>query len=256
MKKISACIITYNEEKNILDCLKSVEWADEIIIVDSFSTDKTLEICRKFTDRIFQRRWAGYIDQKNFALGQSRCQWVLFLDADERLSPMLTEEIQKELSSGPEKWDGFSFPRHVYYLGRWINHGGWYPDRSLRLFKKDKGRWAGIDPHDKVAVTGKVKKLKNDLWHFNYRNFSDQIKTTDSFSSIAAEQMKAKREKNLLPKLIFKPMVKFFETYFWKRGFLDGLPGFIISVATSFYIFTKYAKYWELLHEKQTKLKQ
>ena len=252
MKKISVCIVTYNEEKNILDCLKSIEWADEIIIVDSFSTDKTMEICRKFTDKIFQRQWAGYIDQKNFALQQTRHRWVLFLDADERLSPMLAEEIQKEISSDPNRWSGFSFPRHVYYLGRWINHGGWYPDYKVRLFRKDKGYFGGEEPHDKAIIKGQIKRLKNDMWHFTYRDLSHHLQTINKFSTAAAEQQqtRGKKEKLLLFKLIFKPIVKFLENYILKRGFLDGWPGFVISVFTSFYIFMKYAKYWELRYKK------
>lgn len=242
---ISATIITYNEEKNVGQCLESIAWVDEIIVVDSMSTDRTVDICRGYTQKVIQRPWPGHVQQKQFALEQATGDWILSLDADERLSPEARQEIIAELASVPPDIDGFIFPRHSFYLGRWINHGGWYPDYKLRLIRKGKGSWGGIDPHDKLEVAGKTRTLKSDILHYVYRNLSHQLATVDSFSAITARQWQEQgRTFRLLP-LLVRPPLKFFECYFWKKGFLDGLPGFIIAVASSFYVFLKYAKLWE-----------
>jgi glycosyltransferase involved in cell wall biosynthesis len=161
--KLSICIITYNEEENIRDCLESVKWAEEIIVVDSFSNDKTVAICQEYTNKIIQRPWPGHIEQKNFALEQAAQPWILCLDADERLSPLATEEVIREVSQENNLYHGFFFPRHSYYLGRWINHGGWYPDYKLRLAKKGKARWGGRNPHDKLILDGKSQYLKGEI---------------------------------------------------------------------------------------------
>jgi glycosyltransferase involved in cell wall biosynthesis len=245
---ISACIITYNEEKNIDACLESISWVNEIIVVDSMSTDGTVERCRRYTDRVYQKEWQGHVKQKNYALQFARNEWVLCLDADERVSPELRQEIETCLSRECNATDGFFFPRHSYYLGRWINHGGWYPDYKLRLFKKAKGRWGGRDPHDRVVLDGVSEYMKSDLLHYVYRNLSHQLQTVDSFSSITASIMAAEGARFSLFRLAIHPLFKFFGTYVIKRGFMDGLPGFIISVASSFYVFLRYAKLWELRH--------
>lgn len=249
---LSVCVVTYNEEKNIRDCLESVAWADEIIVVDSFSSDKTTEICREFTDEVVQREWKGQIDQKNFALRCAKQDWVLLIDADERLSPKLIKEIKKELSRKNSEYDGFCFPRHVYYLGRWINHGEWYPDYKLRLFRKAKGRIRGVEPHDKVELTGRqVKYLKGDLWHFTYENIFAQVETLNKFSSISAGEM-AKQGKAFHPfQILFRPIIRFITGYIIRGGFRDGMPGFIIAVASSLYVFLKYFKLWELQNESK-----
>ena len=249
---LSVCVVTYNEEGNIRDCLKSVAWADQIVVVDSFSSDKTTEICREFTDEVVQREWKGQIDQKNFALSRAKHDWVLLIDADERLSPGLIEEIKEELSKKNFEYDGFYFPRHVYYLGRWINHGEWYPDYKLRLFRRAKGRIGGVEPHDKVELTGKqVKYLKGDLWHFTYKNISAQMETLNRFSSISAQEM-AKQGNAFQPfQILSRPIIRFITGYIIRNGFRDGMPGFIIAVASSFYVFLKYFKLWELQNESK-----
>ncbi len=249
---LSVCVVTYNEEENVRDCLKSVAWADEIIVVDSFSSDKTTEICREFTDEVVQREWKGQIDQKNFALSRTKYDWVLLIDADERLSPSLIEEMKKELSKKNSEYDGFCFPRHVHYLGRWINHGEWYPDHKLRLFRKAKGRIGGIEPHDKVKLTGRqVKYLKGDLWHFTYKNIFAQVETLNRFSSISAQEM-AKQGKAFQPlQILSRPIMRFITAYIIRTGFRDGMPGFIIAVISSFYVFLKYFKLWELQNESK-----
>lgn len=244
--KLSVCIITYNEAENIRDCLESIKWADEIIVVDSLSNDRTIVICREFTDRIFQRPWPGYIEQKNFAIEQATQPWVLCLDADERLSPLAAEEVIHEVSHANNPCAGFISPRHSYYLGRWINHGGWYPDYKLRLFKRGKAQWGGKNPHDKLILDGKAQHLRGDILHMVYRDLSDQLKTVDSFSSIIARDW-IREGKGFNPfALLFHPPVKFCETYIFKLGFLDGYPGLLISLVSSFYCFLKYAKLWEL----------
>jgi len=244
--KLSVCIVTYNEEENIRKCLESVAWAEEIIVVDSFSTDETVAICREYTDRIFQRPWPGHIEQKNFALEQATRPWVLCLDADEYLSPQATAEVIREVSSASNTFDGFILPRHSYYLGRWINHGGWYPDYKLRLFRRGKARWGGKNPHDKLILDGKSQYLKGDILHTVYRDLSDQLRTVDSFSGIVAREWFREGKRFNPFAFLFHPPIKFLETYIFKLGFLDGYPGLIIALVSSFYCFLKYAKLWEL----------
>ena len=248
---ISACIITFNEEKNIEACLDSITWVEEIIVVDSMSSDATVELSKRFTDKVFKKEWQGHVSQKNYALQFAQNEWVLCLDADERVSPELREEIEHHLSSDNQAVDGYFFPRHSYYLGRWINHGGWYPDYKLRLFKKSKGYWGGKDPHDKVMLDGVTACLTSDLLHYVYRNLSHQLQTVDSFSSITASILHGEGESFSVASLIFRPAGKFLGTYCIKRGFMDGLPGFIIAVSSSFYVFLRYAKLWELQQQKR-----
>ena len=242
---ISACIITYNEEQNIRECLESLKWVDEIIVVDSMSTDSTVSICREYTDSVIQKTWEGHVKQKNFAINQARNDLVLCLDADERVTPELRKEIEKCLSEDSGEVDGYYCSRHSYYLGRWINHGGWYPDYKLRLFKKSRGKWGGKDPHDKVILEGTTKYLQSELHHFVYRNLSHQLQTVDNFSTITAQELNNEGEHFTVLKLLSRPTLKFLGTYFLKRGFLDGMPGLIISVVSSFYVFLRYAKLWE-----------
>ena len=247
---VSVCIITHNEEKRIRQCLESVKWAEEIVVVDSHSTDRTVEICKEYTQRVYQRDWPGHVEQKNFALGLASHEWALCLDADECLSTELTREIQGELSSNGDAVAGYVMSRHTHYLGRWINHGGWYPDYKLRLFKRSLGKWGGINPHDKVLLSaGTTKTLKGEILHFNYEDIASQIRTIDSFSRIFTQNMLKDGTPLSVPTIVasmlFRPPVKFFEMYLLKRGFLDGMAGFIIASATAFFIFLKYAKLWE-----------
>ncbi|RLB07044.1 MAG: glycosyltransferase family 2 protein [Deltaproteobacteria bacterium] len=241
---ISGVVVCFNEEENIERCLKSLTWTDEIVVVDSYSTDNTVSICKKYTDRVYQREWPGINKQKEYAVSLAKNEWVFILDADEVVSEELKEEIIKRLSSDKGKYDGYMVKRHTYYLGRWINHGGWYPDYKLRLFKKQKGYFVGKDPHDKIAVSGDVAKLNGEIYHFTYKDIAHHIRTINSFSDVVANNEKEK-ERFIIPKMLFKPAIKFLETYVYKLGFLDGIPGFIISVLSSYYVFIKYAKLWE-----------
>ena len=245
-EKISACVICYNEEQKIARCLRSLTWCDEIVVLDSYSTDRTVEICRKFTDRVHQHEWLGYVGQRNLVRDLSSNAWVLFLDSDEEVSAALRGEILGELDRGASDYVGYEFPRQVHYLGKWIRHGEWYPDVKLRLFKKAYGRTEGMEPHDKVAVNGRVKRLRNPLWHYTYDSVSDHMDTLNRFSSITARQRFVQGERLRWTDLMFRPGLRFLKGYFIKRGFMDGAHGLIVAVLSAYGSFAKYAKIWEL----------
>ena len=242
-EKISVCIIAGNEEENIRRCLESAKWADEIVVVDSFSTDKTAAISKEYTDRVYQHKWLGYIGQKNLIKDMADNQWILFLDADEEISPALRDEILKQFNSNDaDNYAGYEFPRMVWFLGRWITHGDWYPDYKLRLFQKDKGTCGGQEPHDRTTVTGKVKRMKNPLYHYTYPNINSQLATLNRFTSISAEGKYKDGKKINLTDLMFRPILRFLRCYILKAGFLDGFPGLVVAATTGFGVFTKYAK--------------
>lgn len=245
MKKLSVTIITLNEEDNIRRAIESVKWADEIVVVDSGSTDRTVEICKEFTSKVFHQDWLGMNGQKAFAKEQATCDWLLNIDADERVSHELAGEIKTALE-GESDLDGFFIPRRVNYLGRWINHSGWYPDYTLRLFKRNKGRWAGTDPHDKVLVDGKLAYLNGDIYHYTYKNIEDHINTMNRFTTVAAGEYAKKDKSSGLLNIVLRPPFTFFKKYILKQGFRDGLPGFIIAFSSAYYVFLKYIKLWEL----------
>jgi len=249
-EKISACIITYNEERKIDRCLKSVTWCDEIVVMDSFSTDRTVEICRRYTDSIHQNVWLGYVGQRNLIREKTKHPWILFLDSDEEVSPALRDEILNEFDRGTGHYVGYEFPRLVYYIGRWINHGEWYPDVKLRLFKKACGRAQGEEPHDMIDVTGPVKRLKHPIWHYTYDDIKDQIETLNRFSSITAQHKYVKGLSFRWSDILFRPPLRFIRGYFFRGGFLEGTHGFIIAVISAFGAFAKYAKLWELEHKR------
>ena len=250
--KVTACIITYNEEDNIRDCLESLKWVDEIVVVDSFSRDRTVEIAGKYTDRILQREWPGHIAQKNFAINQASHDWVLSLDADERLTPELSEAIRRALENDSDRVDGFYLARKLNYLGKWIRFGGWSPEYKIRLFRRGKGRWGGVDPHDKVILDGKAKKLKGDLLHFTYRDLSHQIRVMDHYTGVAARELKKKGKRFRRVDIVFRTFLRFFVTYILKLGFLDGIEGFIMSFNSAYAAFMKYARLWEIERKKRS----
>ena len=244
--KISACVIAFNEERKIRRCLQSLTWCDEIIVVDSFSTDRTLEICREFTDHVYQHEWLGYVGQRNLVREMSNYPWILFLDSDEEVSPALRDEILAEFEQGTNDYVGYEFPRLVYYLGRWIRHGEWYPDVKLRLFKKEFGRTEGQEPHDRVSVNGAVKRLKNPVWHYTYDDITDHVNTLNRFSSIGAQQKFVHESPFRWTDLFFRPMFRFIKGFILRRGFLDGSHGFVIALMSAYGAYLKYAKLWEL----------
>lgn len=244
--ELSLVIIALNEERNIERCIKSVPFASEVIVVDSFSTDKTPEIAKQLGAKVVDRTFTGFRDQKEYATNLATQPWVLSLDADEALSEELQIEI-KQILQNPEK-DGYRCPRVSYHLGRWIRHGGWYPDWQLRLFKKEKCTWVGGQVHESVSISGEVGTLKNDLQHFVFRDLEHQIDTNNRYSSLGAQNLIEKGKRPSTLKLLFKPLGKFIECYFWKKGFLDGQAGFIIALGAAQSMFLKYAKLWAHHH--------
>jgi glycosyltransferase involved in cell wall biosynthesis len=249
---ISVYVLTYNNRETIERCLKSLNWAEELVVVDSCSTDGTYEICKQYTNGVTQRKWPGHRDQYQYAADQTTRDWIMFVDADEEITTELAEEIRKVLGERTNDIDGFLVYRRTYYLGRWIRFGGWYPDCEIRLYRRDKGRWEG-GLHAKVVVDGKVGSLKNQYLHYTYRDISDQMQTIDKYSQIAAEDMFTRGEKFSFFKLFFHPPFRFIKEYLLKSGFRDGLPGFIIIISTMFYVFIKYAKLWELTRSAKEK---
>ena len=249
---VSAIIVCFNEEENIARCLESVKWCDEIIVVDSFSTDRTVEICRRFTVKVIQRKWAGYRDQKSFALSRANRNWVLSIDADEEVTPELQAEILHELAVNGAHYSGFALPRLVFYLDRWWKRSGWYPDYHVRLFRRDCGRYGGTEPHDKIIVDGRVRRLRHPLHHFSYRDIEDHVQTINRFTSISSRELRRENQRWRLIDAILRPAVRFFSSYVLKRGFMEGFAGFYVAVTAAVYVFLKYAKLWELeLEEKK-----
>jgi glycosyltransferase involved in cell wall biosynthesis len=244
--EISAIVVCFNEEDNIGRCLKSLEWCDEIVVVDSFSTDRTVEIARRHTERVIQRAWAGYRDQKSFAHSQATKEWVFLVDSDEEVPPPLRNEIQTALERFGDASAGFAVPRLVYYLGRWWRRGGWYPDYDVRIFRNHAARWGGKDPHEKILVDGKVRRLKHPLHHYSYRDAADHWRRINRFTGIAATEQKAEGRPWRLTDSLLRPPFRFFRSYVWKRGALEGFPGYFVAATAAIYVFLKYAKLREL----------
>jgi glycosyltransferase involved in cell wall biosynthesis len=241
---ISCCIVCYNEGRNIRRCLESVKWCDEIVIVDSFSTDRTVEICRAYTNRVIQRAWPGYVEQKRFALAQATHEWVLNVDADEEVSPELRDEILTVLRCNDPAVDGFYVPRLVYYLGRWWWRG-WYPGYRLRLFRKPKVRWGGVNPHEKVLLRGQADRLHGNLYHYTYEDISDHLQTLNSLTEVAAQETARRGKRARVAHLVLHPFWRFLRFYFLRGGIRDGIPGLFVAITSAFYVFLKYAKLWE-----------
>ncbi len=243
---VSLVIITFNEENNIKRCIESVPWASEVIVLDSQSSDETKMIAERCGAKVFEQKFLGYREQKQKAVELATQPWILSLDADEVLSPELIYEIpEMMIVPGKNLHLGYRMPRLSFHLGRWIKHGGWYPDYQTRLFKKAHAKWTGGEVHEYVQVSGDVGKLKNPIQHYVFQNLEHQIATNNKYSSQGALQLKNSGEKFRLSKLIFKPIGKFFECYVWKLGFLDGDAGFIIALGAAQSLFLKYAKLWE-----------
>ena len=251
---VSAIVVCFNEERQIGACLDGLRWCDEIVVVDSFSTDRTVEICRQYTERVIQRKWAGYRDQKAFAHSLAKKDWVLLVDSDERVSPELREEIKSNLLAYDNACAGFAMPRLVFYLGRWWWRGGWYPDYDIRLFRRDRATWGGAEPHEKILVDGKVRRLRNPLHHFSYRNIDDHVQRINRFTSISSREAKAKGDRWRWSDALLRPAGRFFRSYIFKRGFMEGFAGFYVAVSAAVYVFLKYAKLWELELEEKKKL--
>lgn len=245
MSHVSAVVITYNEEKNIGRCLSSLRFCDEIIVVDSGSDDQTSDIAADYTDKLFVRPWKGYADQKNYAVQLASSEWVLSVDADEEVSDDLKQEIRR-ITGSSGRSAAYSIPRKTIHSGKWIRYGGWYPNRLVRLFRKSQGRWVGEEVHERWETPGEVGNLKEPLIHYSFNGISDQVKRNDRYSTLGAKSLQREGKKFSLFRLLVKPFSKFVETYVLKRGFLDGFPGFFISVSAAYSVFLKWAKLWEL----------
>jgi len=241
---VSVVIVTKNEEASIEAALDSAKDTAEIVVIDSFSTDRTVEICRKHTDRIFQKEWQGYARQKQAAVDAANSAWVFILDADERLTPELKIDIKNAINEN--RHNGFYVPRKNFFLGRWIKHGGWWPDHTLRLFKKNAGRLEEREVHEKVIVNGGVSYLKNPIEHYTYNSISDYLKKMDVYSALAAKELKKNGIAPNLMDLTARPLLTFSKMFFIRLGFMDGMHGLILAVFYSCYTFLKYAKTWEM----------
>lgn len=245
MPKLSVTIITKNEAANIAGAIASVAWADEIIVVDAESTDDTVAIAKRFTDRVEVRAWPGYIAQKNHAASLACHDWILSLDADERVTPALAGEIRKALDAAPPH-AAFRIPRVTWHLGRWIRTTDWYPDHQTRLYDRRVAKWTGHYVHEGIAVNGSLGTLSNDLQHYAYRDIADHLETIDRYTTYAARQMHEGGRRAGLLQIAGHPPLAFLRNYIAHRGITDGVPGFIISAMNSYYVFLKFAKLWEL----------
>jgi len=245
MPRISAIVITYNEEKNIQRCLESLSWADEIVVVDSFSQDRTKDIASSFTDKIFDLEWQGFGKQKEIARTKASYDWVLSVDADEVVSEKLKEEIKSVINKN-DSLDGYYIPRLSNFLGRWIKHSGWYPDYVLRLFKKDKARFDESLVHEKLILDGKAGFLRNEIRHYTDPDISHYLSKMDKYTTLSSQKLLAEGKSLTLFDLLFRPMAIFFKMYLFKSGFLDGWQGFLLACFSSFHVFVKYAKLWHL----------
>ncbi|HEY9117681.1 MAG TPA: glycosyltransferase family 2 protein [Roseivirga sp.] len=240
--KISGVIITYNEERNIGRCLESLkDICDEIIVVDSFSSDDTERICKEFDVRFIQNEFKGHIQQKNFAVDQAKNDIILSLDADEALSPELTDSIRWTKNH----WENsaYEFNRHTNYCGQWIKHCGWYPDTKIRLWDRKIGRWGGINPHDSVEIQSAIQpiRLKGDLLHYSYYTIEEHILRSAKYAKISAQALNQMGKKASILKMLGSSGFRFIQDYFFRLGFLDGFYGLLICATNSHSTFLKYA---------------
>jgi len=242
---LSIAVITKNEADRIGRLLSSTSFADEVVVVDSGSTDGTQQRCIDHGARVIFNPWPGYAAQKQFAMEQTSSDWILNLDADEVVSGPLAEEILSRLDTPAPDVNGFSMPRLSRYLGRWIKHGGWYPDRKIRLVRKGRSEWKGDGLHEKLVVKGKVQPLSDPILHYVYRGISDQLTTIDKFSGLYARERGPAGGGFVLIGMLHAAG-KFLECYVWKLGFLDGLAGLVIAMNSAWYVFLKHSKAWEL----------
>lgn len=251
--QLSLAIITLNEEANLERCIRSVPFADEVIVLDSGSTDSTIDLAKSLGAKTFIESWRGFRDQKRRATDLCRNDWVLSLDADEALSPEAAKKIEKLLASADlARATGYELPRLTWTLGRWIRHGGWYPDRQLRLYDRRSSKWEGGEHVHERVKTRVSSRLEMPIYHWPFPDLAAQIETNNRYSTLGAQEQIRRQKKFSLAKLLFKPVSKFLETYLIKKGFLDGLPGFIISIGAAYSIFLKYAKQWELESRRNT----
>jgi glycosyltransferase involved in cell wall biosynthesis len=238
---ISAAIIAKDEERNIARAIESLRCCDEIVVIDSGSVDRTVEIAEKHGARVVEMGWKGYAAQKNAAVEACTHDWVLALDADEALSEALEAEVWQVKKNGPQ-YDGYTMPRLAQYCGRWILHSGWYPDRKVRLFDRRKAKWVGEYVHESVRVEGRVGHLQSNILHFTCDSLSEHLRSLDRYTTLAAQEVVARNKHVTTRHLLVDPLWTFFSTYVLKRGFLDGPEGLAIAHMAAIYTFLKYAK--------------
>lgn len=244
MSKLSAVIITYNEERNIVRCINSVKGvADEVVVLDSFSDDRTCEMARELGARVEQHAFDGHIQQKNRAWQLAETEWVLSLDADEALDETLQKEVRSAVDRDDPAIDGYRMNRLTNYCGKWVHHSGWYPDTKTRLFRNGKGEWKGINPHDRFDLhqPDRGRHLKGDILHYSYYTAEDHYRQIEYFSKIAATELHRRGRRVSLPTIWAKVAAQFVKTYFLKQGFRDGSTGFVIARRSAFATWRKYS---------------
>jgi glycosyltransferase involved in cell wall biosynthesis len=248
--KVSVTIITLNEAEHIAGAIDSASWADEIVLVDSGSTDDTVAIARSKGARVETRAWTGYVDQKNFAHSLASNDWIFSLDADERIPPPLASEVRSLLATEPPR-KGYRMPRVAYHLGRWMRTTDFYPDFQTRLYDRRSARWTGLHVHESVAVDGGAGQLVNELQHYSFRDLRDQLDRINHYTTLAARQMHERGQRTGPLALLAHPSAAFLRNYLLRKGFLDGTVGLTISLVNSYSVFLKFAKLWELQHNSQ-----
>jgi glycosyltransferase involved in cell wall biosynthesis len=241
---LSVTVITKNEARNIEDCLRSVAWAQEIIVVDQYSTDGTAGMAKGLGARVYQESWKGFAGQKNSALEKATGDWILSLDADERVPLPLRAEIENTMSR-KDAFHGYFIARRNFFSGRWIRHGGWYPDYCLRLFKKRSGRFEERAVHEKVVVEGPAGYLKNPLEHYTYRSVADYLIRMERYSRLAALEIAEAKRPMLWSALTLRPAFTFLNMYLLRGGFLDGKKGLFLAASYAYYTFLKYYRFSE-----------
>jgi glycosyltransferase involved in cell wall biosynthesis len=246
--KLSVTVITKNEAADLGSALESVRWADEIVVVDSESTDGTVDVARQFTDRVIVHPWQGYIAQKNLAASLASHDWILSLDADERVTPELAAEIRAALVNPSHA--AFRVRRVTWHLGRWVRTTDWYPDYQMRIYNKRHAAWTGKYVHEAVTVRGTAGTLRGEIQHFAYRDLSDHLETIDRYSTLAAREMHDAGRRAGLLQVAGHPPLAFLRNYVVHGGLRDGMAGFIISSMNAYYVFLKFAKLWHLGHTK------
>jgi glycosyltransferase involved in cell wall biosynthesis len=247
---ISATVITLNEERNIRACLDNLGWCDEVVVVDSVSSDQTVALARQQGARVLTRPFAGYADQKNFALAQATMDWILSVDADERVTPELAAEIMAALAN-PGDVVGFFLPRRNHVFGRWINHGEWWPQYLLRLIRRGQGQWQGA-VHEVLLADGPVRHLRTPLLHYPNLNLSAYLARIDRYTTMEAQAWYAAGLRPSLWKMLLYPPGLFAYEYIWRRGALDGIYGLVLAILMAYYTFLKRAKLWELALHKES----
>jgi glycosyltransferase involved in cell wall biosynthesis len=252
--KVSVTIITRNEAADIGAALASVSWADEVIVVDSGSTDETAAIAREHTNHVVVHEWTGYPAQKNFAASLASHEWILSLDADERVTPALAAEIQRTLQQTPVH-QAFRIPRVTKHLGRWIRTTDWYPDHQVRLYDRRAAQWTGRYVHETLTVDGGIGQLSGELEHYAYRDIADHLETIDRYTTLAARQMREDGRRAGWLQIAGHPPLAFLRNYLLKGGITSGVPGLVISAMNAYYVFLKFAKLWELQSSKVPEFK-